>query len=110
MASSMGGAIWCLASKRVYGEVLDVDEVETLEPQAVAEKFPKDDDEVIVLRELLGYRLRLESLDFIHIQDLSVNPFRGQTPNCATHGTCHEREGGPSHLLSLSRRPPPPQA
>jgi predicted TIM-barrel fold metal-dependent hydrolase len=41
MASSMGLATCFLASNMVYGKNWDVDEVETYEPEATAEKFPK---------------------------------------------------------------------
>jgi predicted TIM-barrel fold metal-dependent hydrolase len=43
MASSMGMATAFLASNRVYGRFWDVEEVETLEPAAHAEKWPKGD-------------------------------------------------------------------
>ncbi|HEV3115772.1 MAG TPA: hypothetical protein VGY58_01885, partial [Gemmataceae bacterium] len=43
MASSMGMATAFLASNRVYGNYWDVDEVETVEPAAAAEKWPKDE-------------------------------------------------------------------
>ncbi len=41
MASSMGLATCFLASNMVYGKNWDVDEVETYEPEATEEKFPK---------------------------------------------------------------------
>jgi predicted TIM-barrel fold metal-dependent hydrolase len=41
MASAMGLATCFLASNKVYGKVFDVDEVETMEPAAIEEKFPK---------------------------------------------------------------------
>ena len=41
MASSMGLATCFLASNQVYGKVWDVDDVETWEPDATAEKYPK---------------------------------------------------------------------
>src|SRR5438128_803620 len=43
MASSMGLATAFLAMNRVYGNYWDVEEVETLEPAAGAEKWPKDE-------------------------------------------------------------------
>jgi len=43
MASSMGLATCFLASNKVYGNVWDVDEQETTEPAAHAEKLPKGD-------------------------------------------------------------------
>src|SRR5215831_21295602 len=43
MASSMGLATCFLASNKIYGKVWDVDEAETFEPEATAEKFPKGD-------------------------------------------------------------------
>src|SRR5947209_13854319 len=44
MASAMGMATAFLAMNRVYGHYWDVDEVETLEPAAVAAKWPKGED------------------------------------------------------------------
>jgi hypothetical protein len=41
MSSTMGLATCFLASNRVYGNYWDVDEAETLEPAAHAEKWPK---------------------------------------------------------------------
>ncbi len=41
MASSMGMATCFLASNEVYGKVWDVEEAETYEPDATAEKYPK---------------------------------------------------------------------
>ena len=41
MASTMGLATCFLASNKVWGEVWEVDEQETTEPQAYAEKWPK---------------------------------------------------------------------
>ena len=41
MASSMGLATCFLASNKVYGEAFEVDEAETMEPEASAEKWPK---------------------------------------------------------------------
>src|SRR6516162_3805139 len=41
MASSMGMATAFLASNMVYGKSWDVDEIETLEPAATEEKWPK---------------------------------------------------------------------
>src|SRR5216683_2558131 len=41
MASTMGMATAFLASNKVYGNFWDVDEIETLEPAAHAEKWPK---------------------------------------------------------------------
>lgn len=41
MASSMGMAACFLASNEVYGKVWDVEEAETYEPDATAEKYPK---------------------------------------------------------------------
>lgn len=47
MASSMGLATCFLASNQVYGRNWDVDEAETYEPAATAEKFPKSEYFVI---------------------------------------------------------------
>src|SRR5947208_3631114 len=41
MASSMGLATAFLASNKVYGNYWDVDEIETYEPAATEEKWPK---------------------------------------------------------------------
>jgi predicted TIM-barrel fold metal-dependent hydrolase len=43
MASSMGMATCFLASNKVYGNVWDVEDVETWEPAAYDEKWPKDE-------------------------------------------------------------------
>lgn len=43
MASSMGLATCFLASNKVYGNVWDVEDVETWEPAAYDEKWPKDE-------------------------------------------------------------------
>src|SRR5579859_6053529 len=42
MASSMGLATCFLAMNKVYGQAFEVDEVESMEPAAAAEKWPKD--------------------------------------------------------------------
>src|SRR5579871_1263640 len=47
MASAMGMATCFLASNKVWGQVFDVEEAETFEPQASAEKWPKDEYFVI---------------------------------------------------------------
>src|ERR1700730_12248539 len=41
MATTMGMATAFLASNKVYGNYWDVDEIETMEPAAHAEKWPK---------------------------------------------------------------------
>jgi hypothetical protein len=43
MASSMGMATCFLASNMVYGKCWDVEDVETWEPAAYDEKWPKDE-------------------------------------------------------------------
>src|SRR5690242_13219900 len=43
MASTMGMATCFLAYNKVYGQILDVDEAESFEPAASAEKFPKSE-------------------------------------------------------------------
>jgi predicted TIM-barrel fold metal-dependent hydrolase len=47
MASAMGMAVCAMASNKVYGNVYDVDEVETYESAAIDEKFPKGEYFVI---------------------------------------------------------------
>ncbi|HEU4387908.1 MAG TPA: amidohydrolase family protein [Blastocatellia bacterium] len=47
MASAMGMATCFLASNKVYGKIFDVDEIETFEPAAIEEKFPKGEYFVI---------------------------------------------------------------
>jgi predicted TIM-barrel fold metal-dependent hydrolase len=47
MASSMGLATCFLAANKVYGQAFEVDEAETMEPQASAERWPKDEYFVI---------------------------------------------------------------
>ena len=43
MASSMGLAVCFLAQNKVYGKVWDVEEIETYEPAATNEKWPKNE-------------------------------------------------------------------
>src|SRR5881396_2502852 len=43
MTTSMGFATCFLAANKFYGDVFDVDEAETFEPQAAAEKWPKNE-------------------------------------------------------------------
>src|SRR6185436_10505701 len=43
MSSSMGLATCFLAMNKVYGQAFEVDEVESMEPAATAEKWPKDE-------------------------------------------------------------------
>jgi len=67
MASSMGLATCCLASNKVYGQVFDVDEAETFEPQATAEKWPKDEYFVIDVQSHFtnGIPLGFRSMEFV---------------------------------------------
>jgi predicted TIM-barrel fold metal-dependent hydrolase len=67
MASSMGLATCFLASNKVYGQVFDVDEAETFEPQAIAEKWPKDDYFVIDVQAHFtnGIPLNFRSMEFV---------------------------------------------
>src|SRR5262249_39844320 len=67
MASSMGLATAFLAMNRVYGNYWDVDEVETLEPAAGAEKWPKDEYFIMDVQSHFtnGAALRFRNLDFI---------------------------------------------
>src|ERR1043166_6906701 len=46
-ASSMGLATCFLAMNKVYGQAFEVDEVESMEPAAAAEKWPKDEKSII---------------------------------------------------------------
>jgi predicted TIM-barrel fold metal-dependent hydrolase len=43
MSSSMGLATCWLAMNKVYGQAFEVDEVESMEPEPTAEKWPKDE-------------------------------------------------------------------
>src|SRR6185295_18396799 len=43
MSSSMGIATCWLAMNKVYGQAFEVDEVESMEPEPTAEKWPKDE-------------------------------------------------------------------
>src|SRR5216683_1400655 len=67
MASSMGLATCFLASNKVYGNYWDVDEVETFEPQATAEKWPKGDYFVIDVQAHFtnGVALSFRNYEFV---------------------------------------------
>jgi predicted TIM-barrel fold metal-dependent hydrolase len=67
LASSMGLAVAFLAQNRVYGNYWDVEEVETLEPAAGEEKWPKDEYFIMDVQSHFtnGAALRFRNLDFI---------------------------------------------
>jgi hypothetical protein len=67
MASSMGLATCFLASNRVYGKVWGVDEVETYEPDATAEKFPKGEYFVMDVQSHFtnGVAIGFRNMEFI---------------------------------------------
>ncbi len=67
MTTSMGLATCFLASNEVYGRVFDVDPVEAFEPQATAEKWPKDEYFVIDVQSHFtnGMRLGFRNMEFV---------------------------------------------
>jgi len=67
MASTMGLATCFLAANKVYGQVFDVDPVEAYEPQATAEKWPKDDYFVIDVQSHFtnGIQLPFRDMEFV---------------------------------------------
>jgi hypothetical protein len=67
MASSMGLAACFLASNRVYGKHWDVDEIETLEPAATEEKWPKGEYFIFDVQTHFtnGLALRFRDAEFI---------------------------------------------
>lgn len=67
MASSMGLATCFLAQNRVYGQAYDVDEVETMEEAATAEKWPKDEYFIIDVQSHFtnGYALNFRNNEFV---------------------------------------------
>ena len=67
MASTMGLATCFAASNKVYGEVWDVDEAETMEPAAYAEKWPKGEYFVMDVQTHFtnGFALNFRSMEFV---------------------------------------------
>ena len=67
MASSMGIATAFMASNMVYGKFWDVEEIETLEPAAHDEKWPKGEYFVIDVQAHFtnGYALGFRNMEFI---------------------------------------------
>ena len=65
MTTSMGFATCFLAANKVYGNVFDVEEAETFEPQA-AEKWPKDEYFIIDVQSHFtnGYVLPFREMVF----------------------------------------------
>ncbi len=67
MASAMGLATCFLAQNKVYGQAYDVDEAETMEEDAVAEKWPKDEYFVIDVQSHFtnGFALNFRNNEFV---------------------------------------------
>lgn len=68
MASSMGLATCFLASNKVWGaNAFDVDEAESWEPEATAEKYPKGEYFVMDVQSHFtdGYALQFRSMEFV---------------------------------------------
>jgi predicted TIM-barrel fold metal-dependent hydrolase len=67
MASAMGLATCFLAQNRVYGKVWDVEEVETYEPAAIDEKFPKGEYFIIDVQAHFtnGLSLPFREMEFV---------------------------------------------
>lgn len=67
MASTMGLATCFLAANKVYGQFWDVDEAETMEPQAYAERWPKGEYFIIDVQTHFsnGVALNFRNTEFI---------------------------------------------
>jgi uncharacterized protein len=67
MASSMGLATCFLASNMVYGKNWDVDDVETYEPEATEEKFPKSEYFIMDVQSHFtnGVAIGFRKMDFV---------------------------------------------
>src|SRR6266545_3171051 len=67
MASTMGLATCFLASNQVYGDCWDVDEAESMEPAAYAEKWPKDEYFILDVQTHFtnGLALNFRTLEFV---------------------------------------------
>ncbi|MBI3210625.1 MAG: amidohydrolase family protein [Candidatus Solibacter usitatus] len=67
MATSMGMATCFLASNKVWGEAFEVDEAETWEPEASAEKWPKGEFFVMDVQAHFtdGYALNFRNSEFV---------------------------------------------
>ncbi len=74
MASSMGLATCFLASNQVYGKVWDVDEAETFEPEATAEKFPKGEYFILDVQSHFtnGFAIGFRNLEFVKNMGFSL--------------------------------------
>src|SRR6516225_1419464 len=67
MASSMGLATAFLASNKVYGNYWDVDEIETYEPGATEEKWPKGEYFIVDVQTHFtnGFALNFRNMEFV---------------------------------------------
>jgi len=67
MASAMGLAACFVAQNKVFGKVWDVDEVETMEPAAIEEKFPKGEYFVLDVQSHFtnGVSLHFRNMEFM---------------------------------------------
>jgi predicted TIM-barrel fold metal-dependent hydrolase len=85
LASSLGMATAFWASNQVYGRYWDVDEAETLDPAAVAEKWPKDEYFIIDVQTHFtnGLALRFRDATFVRNMgfDLKNDPEAYSFPN-----------------------------
>jgi predicted TIM-barrel fold metal-dependent hydrolase len=74
MASSMGLATCWLAMNKVYGQAFEVDEAESMEPAAAAEKWPKDEYFVIDVQSHFtnGFALNFRNDEFIKNMGFSL--------------------------------------
>ena len=66
MSSSMGMAVCFMAMNKVYGKAFDVEDIETWEPAAEAEKWPKGEFFVIDVQAHFtnGYALNFRNMEF----------------------------------------------
>ncbi len=67
MASTMGLATCFVASNQVYGKSFEVDEAETMEPEAYAERWPKSEYFVMDVQSHFtnGYALKFREDEFV---------------------------------------------
>src|SRR5260370_40103150 len=67
MAGTMGMATCFLAMNKVYGQAFEVDEAESMEPEASAEKWPKDEYFIIDVQSHFtnGFALSFRNDEFI---------------------------------------------
>jgi predicted TIM-barrel fold metal-dependent hydrolase len=75
MASSMGMATAFLASNMVYGKHWEVDEIETLDPAATEEKWPKGEYFIMDVQTHFtnGLPLRFRNMEFIRNMGFQLN-------------------------------------